>query len=1160
MADAFLQELKTRVAGRGALSGPPLGGPSLGGLPLGAAAWALARLAPRSGPPLLVVIDTAARARALSGDLRVHAREVPVSLLPADDVRPWDGLSPHPDRPRQRILAIDHLRSGSLGAGRGGVVVAPAQSLLQRVLSAEGLDALTLRLSVGQEIAREALVQSLVERGYLVVPACDAPGTVSRRGEVVVVWPTGAVGPARVELFDDEIEEISALDPETLRATLRLPELRILPAREAAVTPGALIRAARHMAQAVDRRSGGQALRRRVLEDLRAGLWFPAAEDYLCALHPLVPLTALAGDVAVIEPAAVGAELRRHTELIASRWSTLDDDQRPLVLPEARFCAPDELAPALESARHLGEVLITDADVITFDARDNAPLKVGGGALGPLVARLRGWLDDGWQVVLAAEGRLRADRLLGLLTPHGLAPVARPAGDWPAPGELALWRAPLTHGFHAPRSQMALLTAGELFGQRRQAARRRTLRDAVVSSLSQLAAGDLVVHRRHGIGRFMGLRRLTTPVGGRELEQDFVELAYRGDDRMYLPVTRLDQLWRYRAVGDRPARLDKLGGVSWERRRTRVRDKVAALAGELLRTHARREVAAGRSYPGLPAMYQQFAETFEFEETPDQEAAIADVLADLAAERPMDRLLIGDVGFGKTEVAARAAMRVVAGGHQVALLCPTTVLAFQHARTLAERFAETPVVVEHLSRFRTAAQTRQVRKSVSEGGVDILIGTHTLLSRKLRFRSLGLVVIDEEHRFGVAQKARLRRLAEGTAAPCEVLSMSATPIPRTLHMALSGTRPVSVIATPPPGRQSIATQLIPWNDARVQDDIRAEIRRGGQVFFVHDRVQSIVELAQTLRDLVPEARFGVAHGQMAPERLEQVLVEFVRGDFHVLVCTTIIDSGIDMRGVNTIFINRAQSFGLAQLYQLRGRVGRGSVRGRCVLLVPRDMKLRKPAMRRLRVLQENTELGSGFAVASADMEIRGAGDLLGRSQHGHIQSIGFDAYVEVLEEAIAAARGDLTRSRLDPELEIPVPALIPEAYMETPEERLVAYRALALAATAADIRALVGRWERSLGEPPQPVLNLAWKTEVRLRCRELGILRLHWLKVRVILEFHGTTTVPPARIARLVTEQRQRFSLVARSEGRRLAVRFTPVEGETPFRFLHWVLRQIEVD
>ena len=1156
-------------------------------LPAPAAAWVLAeraQLAADAGElPIVVVSPTRDTADQLVEELRVHLQddgtgdaEVRVLRLPADDTRTWDGLSPHPDLPRERLAALRAIDEGD-----ACVIVLPARALLSRVLPADTLDDLTLTLTVGDVLEPRDLVTLLVERGYLSAPRSEEPGTVALRGGVVDAWPSGSPFPLRIEFFDDEIESMATVEPHSGRGRDPVDAALFLPAREAVVTEDALRRAADHTLAVVDARGSGQVHRRKVLGDLKEGLWFPGAEDYLPALHPLEPLTERLSDlgpgrVFVVDGRDAEAELDHFDRRWRERWTLLADEDRPLVDPTDRYVDPDSLRSALSAAVHLGGFTVApEGEAHSAGARDNSDLAVGKGELGPVAARLQAWLAEGWRVALAVDTHGRLERLHALLQPHGLRPVHRRPGRW-FPGELSAWVGPLGRGFRSDTAQLALVTADELFGAKSRPKKRapRKLKEAALSSggIAQLKVGDFVVHVRHGVGTFLGLVRksITVPdgFGTRTIEQDYVELEYRRGDRLALPVTRLDEVYKYRAIGDKTPRLDKLGGATWARKRSKVRDRVANLAHQLLRLHAHRAIADGHVYDGQPAEYIQFEQTFPFVETPDQEQAIVDVLTDLGKDAAMDRLIIGDVGFGKTEVAMRAAMRVALDGHQVAVLCPTTVLAYQHHRTFVERFSGTGMEVALLSSFVKGRDRKALHARLREGTVDIVIGTHALLSRTVRFARLGLVVVDEEHRFGVKQKEKLKSLASAWAdRPCDYLAMSATPIPRSLHMALGGLRDVSVIATPPPGRRPVLTRIMKWDDRRVREEILHELQRGGQVFVVHDRVQTIQPLAARLEKLVPEATIGVGHGQMESGALEKVLVRFVQGETRVLVCTTIIESGIDMPGVNTILVNRAHQMGLAQLYQLRGRVGRGHVRGYCTLIVPEEQdRLTKKAVHRLQVLQDNQDLGAGMQVATADMELRGSGDLLGDSQHGQIDAVGLDTYIELLDEAVAHARGELSRQRLDPEIELPVKAIIPDDYIDEVPARLGAYRELSTCRTVDDVRRLIDRWESEWGEPPPEVLNLGWSAEARIRCRALGIERVTWMRVRVVLDFHPTTKVKPSRVAELVTRQPSRFSLnsgpsggaEAAEPGHRLVVRFSPEEAETPYRFLHWVFRQLE--
>jgi transcription-repair coupling factor (superfamily II helicase) len=1148
-------------------------GAQLSGLAGGAVAWALARLAEQADGPVVVLVPTRDGADRLLVELdALLPAGIPALRLPADDTLVWDGLSPHPEVPRERLVALR-----ALDAGRRAVVVAPGRALLQKVLPVDVLDEFCVLIEPGLVFERDALVQALVERGYLATQRVDEPGTVAWRGEVLDLWPAGAPEPVRLEYFDDEIDALNGMNPETRRGTGPLDEVEVLPAREAVVTEAALQRAKGRTMAALDRMGAGHMRRRRLLKELKEGLWFPGAEDYLGALHPVVPLherlAALPpGRLFVVDPRELAPELERFHAQQLRRWEELPTSERPVVLPEDRFIGPEAALAGVAGGVELGAMLIAHRDgpePVDFSCRENTALRVGKGELAPAIRQLRDWLDQGWRVALVAESATRLERVTALFSPHGLPPHRVDVGQF-LPGRLAGWVAPLDKGFHSENDALAVVSVDEIFGARARSRRRKTVKDAALSGadLAQLKDGDLVVHVRHGIGTFHGLKRIAMPIGGELMDQDFAELSYRGGDRLYLPVTRLAELYKYRATGNKVPRLDKLGGLSWSKRKSKVRDRVANLATQLLRIYALRELVEGHAITDLPPAYIQFEQTFPFVETPDQARTIEEVREDLAAPKPMDRLIIGDVGFGKTEVAMRAAMLVVLDGRQVALLCPTTVLAYQHWRTFSERFEGTGAEIALLSSFQSPTESRRIKQRLKEGLVDIVVGTQALLGRSVKFKELGLVVVDEEHRFGVKQKEKLKKLTQAwSETPCDYLAMSATPIPRTLHMALSGIRQVSLIATPPEGRRPVQTRVMRWDEVRIRQEILHELQRGGQVFFVHNRVQSIDAIATRLREAVPEASFAVAHGQMDPGRLEDTLLAFVRRDFHVLVCTTIIESGIDMPTVNTILVNRADQLGLAQLYQLRGRVGRGLTRGYCTLIVPQDdAQVTAHALKRLRVLQDHQELGAGMQIATADMELRGSGDLLGDSQHGQIAAVGLDTYIELLDEAIADARGDLARKRIEPELEIPVPAMLPESWVDDVGERLTEYRRLAACQTVAEVRDLISRWEDTYGEPPPEVLNLGWMAETRVRCRELGIERVSWLRVRVVLDFHPTTTVPPERVARVLREHPDRFKVSDAAHGKvpdaepghRILVRFEEDEAQYPFRFLHWVLRQFE--
>ncbi|MDP2315998.1 MAG: transcription-repair coupling factor [Pseudomonadota bacterium] len=1102
---------------------PKLVGKPLGGLVGGAGPYALARL--RRG---WIVVPTREDADHWFRALRYFG--APARLYPADDGRPWDGLSPHPDLPRQRLTA--RIATDAL-------VVVPAKALLLRVPR----DVEVRELRVGEEYDRAALLVWLGARGYLATQRVAEPGCWSVRGGLTDIWPTGEAAPVRIEWFDEEIVSIRSFDPATQRGTGKRDRVRVLSAREATLDAATAERAAAYIHALASERELPPTERRRVLQDLRNGVWFPGAEDYYPALIDLAPL-APGAPLYVVEPDLVHAELVRFEELVRARFDGLDPEDRPLVRPFDRYL------PAAE-ARLDGAIALTSLvfeGSVPFETRTTAALKVGAGDLAPVAKQLRAWVKAGRAVTVVAESAGRAERLRALFEPHGLAFGTGRAG----PSELRLDVGDLPDGFVS--EEAVYVTADEMFveqAERRSAASDRSgaadFRRAAVASFASVRPGDLVVHDRHGIGQYRGLARM--PLG--EVAGDFVIVAFRDGEKLYVPVHRLDLLTPYRSVGEGAVpRLDRLGGATWDARRAKVKDAVLKMAHELLRLYARRKIVRAEAFHGTDALYRQFEETFPFVETPDQDRAIADVLHDLGRDDPMDRLLVGDVGFGKTEVAMRACFRVVEGGAQAVVLCPTTILAFQHGESFRRRMENFPVRVEVLSRFQSAADVKRIHADLAAGSVDVLIATTRALGRSVRFKNLGLVVVDEEHRFGVAQKEALKKLALGA----HMLAMSATPIPRTLQMALSGVRALSVMATPPGGRHPVRTEIARFNADRVREDVLHELRRGGQVYFVHNRVEDIEAIAQWVREVVPEAKVAVGHGQMSDDALERVLVGFVRHETNVFVCTTIIESGVDLPNVNTMIIDNADQLGLAQLYQLRGRIGRGTKRAACTLLVRGAGELRREAIARLRVLQDNTELGSGFALASSDLELRGGGELLGDKQHGHIAAIGFDAYLELLEDAVQEAKGEASRRQLEPEIEVAAPAWLPEDYVPEMPERLEAYQRLARARTREEVRGVIERLEHSFGPPPPEALNLGWLSETRVRCRELGIEHIAFLKVRLLVRLHAPTNVQPRTVERLLVAEPARFRRLGERE---LEVRFTPEEGAHPFRVLEWVLQRL---
>jgi transcription-repair coupling factor (superfamily II helicase) len=726
------------------------------------------------------------------------------------------------------------------------------------------------------------------------------------------------------------------------------------------------------------------------------------------------------------------------------------------------------------------------------------------------------WIAEGTRVRLVASDGPEADRLREILREHALeaAPVA---GLW-GPERLGVLVGECATGFAIPALGLVVLTDEEIFGARRRALRRpRYERGAALGSFTDLQLGDLVVHEDHGIGRYRGLR--TMPVGGRD--GDFLLLEYAEGNQLYLPVERLHLISKYLGADAGAARLDRLGGSSWQRVKESVRASLREMAEDLLKLYAQRSVTRGRSFAADTPWQREFEAAFRFEETPDQLRAIEDVKVDMEAERPMDRLVAGDVGYGKTEVALRAAFKAVADGAQAAILVPTTVLAQQHWATFSERFAPFPARVELLSRFRSPREQKAIVAGLRQGTVDVVIGTHRLLSKDVAFKNLGLLIVDEEHRFGVAHKERIKQLRTAV----DVLSLTATPIPRTLYMSLSGVRDLSVIETAPLERLPVETHICRWSRAVIAEALERELGRGGQVFFVHNRIQSLASMATFIQRLAPQARVVMAHGQMPERELEAVMVKFMTGQADVLVSTAIVESGLDIPASNTIIINRADRFGLAQLYQLRGRVGRERQQAYAYLLIPADGRVDEQAQRRLRALQELTELGSGFKLALRDLEIRGAGNLLGSAQHGHMAAVGYDLYTKLLAEAVRELRGDAPEVSVDPVVTVDVEAYLPDSYVPEVNQRLALYKRLAGATEPGEVADVRAELEDRFGAPPPPAHHLLQVVEVRVEARRLGIEKLEAGGGRAILRFSPATPVSPDHLVRVIQASRGRLRM-----------------------------------
>jgi transcription-repair coupling factor (superfamily II helicase) len=1100
--------------------------------------------------------------------------------LPAPDPSPYAEMQPDRRALLGRMAALFRLARGF--APRVLVVSAPA--LFRRVVPRAPFDALCWTIRAGATLERDETIARLARAGFSRASVVEDPGTFAVRGAVIDVFPPVYKHPVRVELFGDEVEAIRLYDAATQRTLRPLRELHLHPVRDTIRTDGADPRA--KILAAADAAVFPSSKTRHILEQIDDGESFFGMEALAPAFHArMATVFDYLPDAAVLvveDPAAVVEAARRHASKLRETAQSRRAEHRLALDAHEFVLLEDEARAALEDRRR---VELPPVEIVHFGSDDGRAPRVRVIAepnttlraelqraraeqagerlhaahpeaaavdLGkPLRDRLRAWMSDGQRVRLVAPNRAHADRLTGLLTAWGLAPEtvtrghaadalfvdtlsedsATAASD-AAP--LAVLTGPLTRGFRLPADGLVLVSEEEIFGPRAHREARtapQTSATPGLGDLGEIAEGDAVVHDEHGIGRYRGLKKLIV----RGVPQDFLHLEYDGGS-VYVPVYRIGLCHRYSGGEVDAVRLDKLGGNTWKEKRRRVSAEARKVAEELLQLYAQRAALEGHAFPAPDATFRAFEETFPFDETPDQARAIETVLTDMQNGVPMDRLVCGDVGYGKTEVALRATLLAVLGGKQVAILAPTTVLAEQHLQSFGERLADFPVSVAGLSRFRAKSEQAKTIAALAAGRVDVVIGTHRILSRDVRFKDLGLVVVDEEQRFGVAHKERLKELR----TQVDVLTLTATPIPRTLQMSMGGLREISIIATPPADRLAIRTFVCRYDPALLGEALGKELARGGQIFYVHNRVEDIAREAEKIRALAPAGtRVAIGHGQMPEGELEKVMVDFVDGKFDVLVCTTIIESGLDIPRANTMIVNRADRFGLAQLYQLRGRIGRSSERAFCYLVVPDEGKMTPEAKARLAVLQRFTELGAGFQVATHDLEIRGAGELLGARQHGAVAAVGFETYAKILEEAVAELKGEPIRRELDPEITVDVPAFLPDDYLPDTGQRLDFYRRLAQARDEDDVRATLEELVDRYGPLPDEARLLGDVMVDKTLVRAIGAQGYELAPARVVLTLGETTRLPPGKVLKLVQTKGSRWKL---SPDMRLSYAFTDAE------------------
>jgi len=1076
----------------------PGGSFTLSGLIGSSKAYFLSRILLSIKKPILTILPDQQGAEDFSRDLKFFLGEENVLFYPSAELLPFETQTLHPDISAKRTEFLFRL----LSLEKPVFMVTAASNLLERVIPKETLRKKTLKLSIGGEYPREGLIAALAGMGYERMSMVEERAEMSIRGGILDIYPPVEKYPVRIEFFGDEVESIRTFDPVNQRSQRELAEVLLLPARQSDLSYEGKTLAKEKLLERVNilgiKREEWEPLYNKIREGANiegVDTLLPLFHEKLDTLFDYIAKDAF---IAILDPSGTDSEVARFTMDVIQRSS----DKKTFIKPEELYLSGDFLGSALkgyplilvEPLKSAGLEVKTESNL---DLRQDIAVKK---ELSPLRERLREWSDRGFSVYISAHNRAQAERMTELL--EGFSTVIAKGTEileGKKTPSIKILEGALSGGFRIASEKVAVVTEEEVFGERykRRAPPAKKL-DTFLTSLKDLSEGDFIVHATHGIGLYRGLFRLS-PEG---VESDFLLIEYRDSDKLYVPVGKMDLVSKYHGVEGKIPSLDKLGAKGWEKRKGRVKEAAALIAGELIKLYAERTVAPGYAFSRPGKLFTEFAAGFEYDETPDQEKAIEDVMKDMGEARPMDRLICGDVGYGKTEVAMRAAFRAVLDNKQVSILVPTTVLAQQHFLTFTKRFAPFPAAVDVLSRFRSKKEQIEVLSKLREGAIDIIIGTHRLLQKDVEFKDMGLVVIDEEHRFGVKDKERLKELKKEV----DVLTLTATPIPRTLHMTLADVRDLSIINTPPEDRLAIVTRIIRLEPQLIKEAVERELKRGGQVFFVHNRVQNIGEMHEYLKNITsgikPDVRIAVAHGQMPENALEKVMLGFVNRDYDILLSTTIIESGLDIPSANTIIVNRADTFGLAELYQLRGRVGRSNHRAYAYFICPDDALLTPEASKRIEVIRELSDLGSGFRIAAYDLEIRGAGELLGKAQSGQIAEVGFDMYAQILEETVMEMRGEgISGHEPAPEINLRIPVYIPEDYIPDTRQRLTLYKRLATCETHDELVSLKEEILDRYGNMPGVLENLFEITELKLRLKPLGVKELSRKKTRLYVTF-----------------------------------------------------------
>ncbi len=1080
-------------------------------------------LSARLDKPLVVALDKASRAEEFFDTLSFFMPDqssVRLLYYPPWEILPYEQMSPHPQISGQRLKTLVEL-----GRGRGPgnfILVTTLEALARRVMPKEILRKSLLKIEKDDSIDLELLSDHLVMLGYRRVAITEERGEFSIRGNIVDIFG-GAGDPARIELFGDNIESIRHFNPDSQRSTSQTEQYELLPFRE-------LFYEGLNRATLIDRFTKRfqdklpQTEFDRLADLLGNGSFFSGMERHFPLFHTEseTVFDYLPDNTSIIvdEPEQIDHQSQSFTRLIEDGYNETLEKGLPDYPPEELLLSQEDVRRAIDERTFLqmGELPVSDDSDDTFIIT-TSDAKRYQGDVAQFMTDLDAMRNDGYVVALTASSAGGIDRLTRMLKEHDIGARLLEKDEWSAivssismsqpslfDESLFIVQGSLSSGFIMPADKWAIVTKDEIFGKLRRVQHRRAQRGKpFTQGAGEIEQGDYIVHHLHGIGRFIGAKEMM--IG--DVADEYLELEYADNQRLYIPMQSMDVVRKYTGSGAGSSQaLDKMGGSTWKKTTAKVKKSLLAMADKLLKVHAARELAEGTSISADTSFHQEFADSFEFDETEDQAEAIADVTADMERPKAMDRLICGDVGYGKTEVAMRAAFKAAFDGKQVAMVVPTTLLAQQHYQTFVERFKAFPINIEVLSRFRSRKEQKEILDKAKLGEVDIIIGTHRLLQRDVGFKDLGLIIIDEEQRFGVKHKEKLRNMRKSV----DVLTLTATPIPRTLHTSLVGIRDLSVMETPPPSRQSIRTVIAKFSDKVIRDATLRELDRGGQIFFVHNKVRSINRMAEYIRDLAPEARVAVAHGQMNEHELESVMVDFVDKKFDVLVCTTIIESGLDIPSANTIIINRADHFGLSQLYQLRGRVGRDRHRAYGYFLIPGQASLTDTAKKRLKALEELTELGSGFKLAARDMEIRGAGNLLGAEQSGHIEAVGFEMYCEMLEDTIRELKGEPATERFDVNINLNFRGRIAPEYVPDLNVRMELYSRINEAETPEELDDFEVEILDRFGPMPEDMHKLIVGARIRLAAKKLKIERVDIVRGKLLLMFHPSPSLDPAKL------------------------------------------------